>query len=312
MKKAVISITKGGYELSKRLNALDSSFEVFTLKKFTEKNNEKIYSLKKFINKNFKIYDILVFIMATGIVVRLIKNLINDKLKDPGIIVMDQNGRNIISLLSGHIGKANEYSLKIAKLLKANPVITTASDNLKRESIDMYAYKNDLKLLDYEKAKDITAMIVNNKKIGIIDDYDGIVNITNKSVNLYKKNLVIGIGCKKNTKALKIIKFIYDEFNKRSLDTNSIKKIASIDLKKNEEGIKKASEFFETQFITFKAKDIKKVEKKFDRSKFVKKIVGVGCVSEPCGYLASNEGKKLLDKKIKEGITLSIWEDKDE
>ncbi|MGM0379474.1 MAG: cobalt-precorrin 5A hydrolase [Bacillota bacterium] len=312
MKKAVISITKGGYKLSKELNSLDSSFEVFTLKKFTNKDNEKINSLKDFINKKFKLYDILVFIMATGIVVRLIKNLINDKLNDPGIIVMDQNKNNVISLLSGHIGKANEYCLKIAKLLKSNPVITTASDNLKRESIDMYAYRNNFNLLDYEKAKDITAMIVNGKSIGIIDNYDGIVNITNKSVNLYKKNIIIGIGCKKNSKAIEIIKFIYDEFNKKSLSTNSIKKIASIDLKKNELGIKKASDFFDTEFITFSTQEVKKVENRFEQSNFVKKIVGVGCVSEPCGYLASNKGKKLLDKKIKKGITLSIWEEKNE
>lgn len=73
-------------------------------------------------------YDVLIFIMAAGIAVRLIAPYIVSKLSDPAVLVMDDRGRNIISLLSGHVGGANEVTLFLAEALHGNPVITTATD----------------------------------------------------------------------------------------------------------------------------------------------------------------------------------------
>ena len=79
--------------------------------------------------------------MATGIVVRAIAPLIISKFSDPAILVMDEKGNNIISLLSGHMGGANEMTLYISDLINSNPVITTATDVNKKSSLDMIAKK---------------------------------------------------------------------------------------------------------------------------------------------------------------------------
>ena len=73
-------------------------------------------------------YDGLIFVMATGIVVRTLAPHLVSKLLDPAVLVMDDGGRNIISLLSGHIGGANRLTAYLARELEANPVITTATD----------------------------------------------------------------------------------------------------------------------------------------------------------------------------------------
>ncbi len=73
-------------------------------------------------------YDGLIFIMATGIVVRTLAPHLVSKLSDPAVLVMDDGGRNIISLLSGHLGGANRLTAYLASQLGANPVITTATD----------------------------------------------------------------------------------------------------------------------------------------------------------------------------------------
>ena len=73
-------------------------------------------------------YDGLIFVMATGIVVRTLAPHLVSKLLDPAVLVMDDGGRNIISLLSGHIGGANRLTAYLARKLEANPVITTATD----------------------------------------------------------------------------------------------------------------------------------------------------------------------------------------
>ena len=68
--------------------------------------------------------------MSIGIVVRIIAPLIRSKLEDPAIVVVDDRGKHVISLLSGHIGGANVLTLDIAEIIGANPVITTATDVL--------------------------------------------------------------------------------------------------------------------------------------------------------------------------------------
>ena len=322
MRKCIISITKGGYELSEIIKSKDSSYKIFTLKKLTNKKEEEIIKLKDFINENFNKYDLIVFIMATGAVIRLIKDLIVNKKLDPAIIVMDQKGKNIISLLSGHLGKANEYTFEIAKLLNSNPVITTASDTLETISVDIFAKMNNLELVDYNAATKVTAHIVNGNKVNINyklaenikfsqnnNGVDGVITITNiDNVNLYKKNLVISMGCRKGKKTFEIVKFIYESLIKNNLSIYSINKLVSIDIKENEIGFIEAAEFFGVPFETIKTKDIEKIENRFKGSDFVKKSIGVSAVSEPCGFIGSNEGVKVVEKHKKNGMTISIWQ----
>ncbi|MDE5738297.1 MAG: cobalt-precorrin 5A hydrolase, partial [Oscillospiraceae bacterium] len=98
-------------------------------KKIVEKIQEnlggKIESKQDFktsVQEDFKNYDALVFVMATGIVIRVIADLITAKQKDPAVIVLDQQGKFVISLLSGHLGGANAFACQIAEILNAMPV----------------------------------------------------------------------------------------------------------------------------------------------------------------------------------------------
>ena len=96
---------------------------------------------KKDMKNIFDNSDFLVFIMAAGIAVRTIAGLLKSKFTDPGIVVMDEYGKNIISLLSGHIGGANELTEILAGKTGGNPVITTATDVNKKGSLDMIIKK---------------------------------------------------------------------------------------------------------------------------------------------------------------------------
>lgn len=89
---------------------------------------QKYGRLADIVGKIFSSYDGLIFVMASGIVVRTIAPHIVNKLRDPAVLVMDDRGRNIISLLSGHVGGANALTAQLAKALGSNPVITTATD----------------------------------------------------------------------------------------------------------------------------------------------------------------------------------------
>lgn len=114
--------------------------------------------------------DALVFIMASGIVVRCIAPYIQSKTSDPAVIVIDQNGRFVISLLSGHLGGANALAVKIAGICGGTPVITTATDVAGVPAMDVFAKENGLVIENIENLKYISSAMVEKKPVVIISE----------------------------------------------------------------------------------------------------------------------------------------------
>ncbi len=337
---AVITLTKGGLQKAEEIKNKLNYVDIYSLPKWNDSKNKHIKgSLSDFVGDIFNKYDTLVFIMSTGIVVRVIAKYIQDKTKDPAVLVMDEKGKYIISLLSGHIGGGNEAAIYLSEKIGGSPVITTASDVNDVIAVDMLAKKLGCYIDNMIDAKDITAKIVNSQIVGIksdikisiklpdnvicinkdYDDYDieGIIYITNKrnincthsTVHLIPKNIVIGIGCKKGISGERIVKSIKLALDRYKLHPKSVKMIATIDIKEHEKGILDAAFYFEVPIKIISKDEIKSVQDKFQLSNFVNKSVGVGAVCEPCGYLASGKGKSIMKKTSFDGITLSIWEE---
>ena len=133
MRIAILTVTDAGFELAEKISA---RMEVQIFGK-----GKNFDSLKDFVAEIFDKFDALIFICATGIAVRMIAPHIISKLEDPAVIVLDERGRNVISLLSGHVGGANELTLKIAAAINSNPVITTATDVENKFAADTFAAK---------------------------------------------------------------------------------------------------------------------------------------------------------------------------
>ncbi|WP_204401216.1 cobalt-precorrin 5A hydrolase [Alkaliphilus hydrothermalis] len=295
--------------------------------------------LKELVQDEFKASDLMIFIMATGIVVRMIAPHLQHKGKDPGILVMDEDGRNIISLLSGHLGGANEWTRRLATLLEANPVITTASDVRGLLSVDLFAEENNCGFEDWEGAKKVTAHLINGGTVGVFSEvtlktlpqgYEqvsrrnelmeyafGIVvahERTNNQkdiniiVQLFPKNIVVGIGCRRDTPTDVILEEIQHTFQDQNLSTSSIVKFVTVDVKQDEVGLQEVAQSFKVPLEVIQRQRIKEVEEQFETSVFVRKTIGVGAVSGPCAYLGSNRGRLILEKRKNRGITLSIAE----
>lgn len=109
--------------------------------------------------------DALIFIGASGIAVRSIAPFLVSKVHDPAVLVSDERGKHVISLLSGHLGGGNALTSFLAEKIGADPVITTASDVNGKLAIDVWAQKNDLVISDLKLAKRVAAEIVAGKRI---------------------------------------------------------------------------------------------------------------------------------------------------
>lgn len=159
MSAAIFALTKNGIKLGQSLSQEIRGAALFT--------NSK--GFKKSVRLAFKKYDHLIFIMASGIVVRTIAPLLKGKEKDPAVVVMDEKGKNVISLLSGHLGGANILAKRIAKAIGAKPVITTATDVNNLPCIEDIAKRFNLAIEDAKKIKVVNSAIVNGGSVAIID-----------------------------------------------------------------------------------------------------------------------------------------------
>lgn len=314
---AIVTLTTGGLALAEKIHDTLDSEIFFKPKPFKDE-----------VHRIYKTYDDILFIMATGIVVRTLAPVLGHKSEDPAVVVMDEKGAFAISLLSGHLGGANKLAEDLSQLMGAQPVITTASDVNGLLSVDMLAEKYGYILTDYDGAKDVTSLLVEGNLIQTIgfdvneknysqDEGKAIVYLSHykkhfdkPSVQLIPKNLVLGIGCKRGTSFEAIESLILEVMKAHHLHIHAVSKIASAWVKSDEIGIIELSKTLDIPFVTYEKEEISKVSSLFDSSEFVEKTIGIGHVSEPCGYLASDMGKCLVNKIKHQGITLSIWEKK--
>ncbi|MCD7884362.1 MAG: cobalamin biosynthesis protein [Lachnospiraceae bacterium] len=111
--------------------------------------------------------DGIIFVGACGIAVRSVAPFLKSKTTDPAVLVIDEAGHFVISLLSGHIGGANRLALRAAEVLGATPVITTATDVNGKFAVDVFAKDNGLRIGSMKAAKEVSAAILRGEKVGI-------------------------------------------------------------------------------------------------------------------------------------------------
>ena len=154
MKLAVISFTERGSRLNRSVSELlrreGIDVESTALAKYAESSGLPPLSgsLHDWTGRMFGSRDALLFIGACGIAVRSIAPYLQGKDKDPAVVVLDERGIFAISLLSGHLGGANELTAVLANLTGAIPVITTATDINGRFAVDVFAKKQNLWISD--------------------------------------------------------------------------------------------------------------------------------------------------------------------
>nr|WP_300005461.1 cobalt-precorrin 5A hydrolase [Tissierella sp.] len=330
MKLACFSFSEKGYNLGKQISK--QFYKEYSIQHFH--NSQVEGGIKKILPWAWQQYDGLIFIAATGIAIRLINPYIDHKTKDPAVIVIDDLGRYVISMLSGHIGGANFLAEALAQQINALPIITTASDGRGIESLDLFAKNNNYFIEDMNSITPLAAMMVNGKRIGFFSedkvqlDYDNLVNLQSLNdidenlqgliivssklikdlklphIILRPKNINIGIGCRRGVESHRIIEAIEKTLIDLNLSNKSIGSIGTVEVKKDEVGLIEAASYYKQSLKIFTIEDISRVEDRFEKSQFVKDTIGVYSVSEPVAYLLGGE---LITRKAKHnGITISV------
>lgn len=213
MNIAILSVSKKGKILSSKLKSLLSKdptiITVDTYHKNIKNNIDNIFIDNE--DKTLK-YDAIIGIMATGILVRSIAKKIKNKAIDPAILAMDDNGKFTISLLSGHLGRANELTLKISKLINSEPVITTATDTNNKIGIDSLSNKYYWEIINKNEILEFNKAILDEKNIKIFlnnNENSNVRYIRDLKDFLTNKNTVEIIDLKDNEMSIKNIDNIF-------------------------------------------------------------------------------------------------------
>jgi len=308
MKCAVFSFTQNGNEIKDKITG------AFSKTLFRNEEMEIInYSSKDEIRQAFEECQIILFISACGICVRLIAPFLRDKLTDPAVVVIDERGNFVIPICSGHVGGGNEIAKILAEYLEAVPVITTATDVNGLFAIDEFAADNKLKILNRNNIKSVNKKLLINQPVNISVCDDVVITINEEDIRdnelgLLARPIVAGIGCRKGKSFEELKSFLLDTLSEIEVDVNLLSGIASIDVKKHEEGLVSLSEYLNIPFVTYSADTLNKVEGDFEEDSFSKEIVGVSDVSARSAKALGGGGKFLVHKKIKDGMTISIFE----
>jgi cobalt-precorrin 5A hydrolase len=281
----------------------------------------------------------LVAVMAAGIVVRKLAPLLQGKDRDPAVVVVDEGGRFAVSLLSGHLGGANELAQRVAEALGGTPVITTATDVQGFPALDLLAAQAGLVIENLGTVKDVSMALLSGEPVRLVDPEGRLAGALKEHPQLFTREgdleqalardfgpavyvgfrerawppgwlrlrprvLIAGVGCHKGTPASEILDFIEESFRQAGLSLLSLKALATIAVKKDEPGLKEAAQRLGVKLLWFTAEELEKVPVPTPSAQAARHV-GAKSVSEAAALMAA-QGELLVPKRKGANVTVAV------
>ncbi|MEA5015424.1 MAG: cobalamin biosynthesis protein [Candidatus Limiplasma sp.] len=279
--------------------------------------------------------DALVFIGSAGIAVRAVAPHVRSKAADPAVVVVDDLGKYSISLLSGHLGGANDLAVEIAALVGAAPVITTATDLRGIFAVDTWAKSQGLAIANPGRIKRVSARLLAGEALALSSGFpiqgappQGIRLIQGpgdiavswerrplaaqdpaapEPLHLVPPAITLGVGCKKGTDAQAIESAFARLLESAGCHPLAVARVCSIDLKARETGLVEFCRRHGLPLSTFSARELAAVPGAFTASAFVQSVTGVDNVCERSAILGGGPGARLLAQKhAAGGVTMAL------
>ncbi len=299
---------------AKRISEISEALPPETEQRIYGKDRE----LRSFVQEAFRDCGCVLFVSAAGIAVRSIAPFIRSKDRDPAVIVMDELGENLIPILSGHIGGANDMARELAEITGARPVITTGTDVNGKFAVDTWAVKNGFEIDDITKIKVVSSALIKGEPVGIFVEegrerikgtipeeltlvregvkapekgiYVGFrtdCSPFRETIRLFPKVLVIGAGCRRGMEPDAFSGRMAAFLTENGLSMKAVLELATIDIKKDEACMRAFCEKYGIGMVTFRAEELMEETGDFSPSDLVMEITGADNVSERAAFRAA-------------------------
>ncbi len=317
MKIGILAITDGGRKL-----AADLATKMPEVQLLPQEGG-----VAQALAQHWREMDGFVCIMATGIVVRAIAPLLQDKKSDPCVVVVDEKGHHAVSLLSGHLGGGNDLARQVAAMLGGEAVITTASDTLGLAPLDLWARDQDLVCESKEGLTQASARLVNNGILKIFSEVavaslpQGLVQVVGPkqadivvsprlgdygvAVVFRPRNLVLGVGCNRGVPVVELRQACEELFVEQGLSQLSLRNLASIDLKQDEDGLLAFAAEQGWRIDFFSKDELNRVENVTVSEAALRNVGAIG-VAEPAALLSAQSNDLLVGKRKWHNVTMAV------
>lgn len=281
--------------------------------------------LENWTEAGFLTADALLFVGAAGIAVRAIAPNLRSKMTDPAVVVMDEGGRYIIPLLSGHVGGANRLAIELAGRVDGVAVLTTATDVHGVFAVDEWAVNQSMTIGNPARIKTVSARLLRGETVSLFSWFpiqgdlpSGLISVDRaqdadicitpyghmKALRLTPRCVAVGVGCRKGVAAEAVEKAVADALAAENLCAEAVCGVYSIDVKRKEPGILACCATHGWPFETYSAARLAEVNGSGSSSSFVMDVVGVDNV---CERSALAEGGKLIrPKEARNGVTVAL------
>ncbi len=334
MNIAVIAVSPQGITIAEQLKAeWQEQLTIFSTHQHS--SVESIRNIKEHVDAHFGDYSAWVFIGAMGICIRTIAEHVQHKYHDPAVINIDSTGRFVVSVLSGHVGGANELTEHIASLLGAQAVVSTQTDNTGLWALDLFSRKygwaqvNNMGGLNkpialYTNGKPTALLLEVRDKFTLelerthaehVDIYykredldeskyelilvvsPRVYETSKPCIQYIPKSLALGLGCRYQCAPKDIPEYICNEIRRLGYYPEAIKRIGTIDLKKDEPLLKEMLQLLNiAEADIYTSEDLAPVEIK-NPSDYVFKVTGVYGVAESASRLSARMGSIVIEKQ---------------
>ena len=286
--------------------------------------------LSRFAQQAMADCDLIVFVGAAGIAVRAVAPYLAGKAFDPAVVVIDEVGKFVIPILSGHLGGANALAQRLADGLGAQAVITTATDSRAAFAVDTWAAAHGCVVVDPQNIKYVSGALLRGEQVGLRSDFpvdgrlpaqvtlDGMpesgfaIGFDTKAapfahtLHLVPRVVFLGIGCRKGTDVQTIEQAVQVALDAAGIPWEAVRGMASIDVKQNEPGLLRFCENHGLTLTVFSAETLQSVRGDFTPSDFVARTVGVDNVCERAAVCAADGGALICRKRAQNGVTVAL------
>ena len=342
MKIAIATINNPSLESAKKLLPTLKNHECTLFNKSQEGDGFiKFDKVDDILPTAWAEFDAIIFIMATGAVIRKIAPHLKDKATDPAVLIMTLDLKRIIPLVSGHLGGANELSQEISKSLdECVNFVTTASDQIKVLAFDMFAKKYNYEISNLKSLAEVANRIINKQIVQVIgypvvieqlkafegyqdgsiefftpDNLENFNNsiptvyitpqkLANSSLQINPHAIILGLGMNRDTSCQEIRQAVKRFCFEHGLSLDNVSSLASFEAKADEVGLLEYAKEVGIELKFFKADEINALEQNFSPSQATK-FFNIKGVAEPASLLASKNKTLFLSKRIYGGVTIA-------
>jgi len=342
MKIAIATINNPSLESAKKLLPYLKNHECTIFNKSEEGEGFVLFNrVDEIMAPAWAEYDAIIFLMATGAVIRKIAPHLKDKATDPAVIIMTLDLKRIIPLLSGHLGGANELANELcSKIDGCVNFVTTASDQINVLAFDMFAKKYGYAISNLKSLAEVSNAIINQKKVQVVT-YPSIMDevknfegykeesfdfftpndlrmldhtiptvyitpqhLSTNSLQIHPQEIALGLGMNRGTSKEEIALSVQRFCFEHGLALHHIKRVASFSAKADEEGLLEYAKDNDKELLFFDEEEINALKENFSPSEATK-FFNIKGVAEPASLLASSHKTLFLSKRVYGNVTVA-------